>query len=137
MEIKLTHDATPALLGALNGLAGALRGITPTSQPVAVELTAPAAGIPATPAAAAPAPTPEPAAPVEPSPAAAPAAAPIPYTVPQINEACRPMIDADRTKMYELQRIIREQFGAQTLLDVPPERLGEFVQIIRGMGAQI
>lgn len=98
------------------------------SAPAACALE-PAASVPV-PAAPAPVPTPIPATPV----ANVPVAAPPAYTLEQLSLAGRQLADAGR--MTEVQQLVA-QFGAQTMMQIPPEKYGEFATALRGMGARI
>lgn len=56
------------------------------------------------------------------------------YTLPEIQAALAPLLDAGKT--IELQQLMT-QFGVQYLGQVPEERYPELVNAIRGLGARI
>lgn len=56
------------------------------------------------------------------------------YTLPEIQEALAPLLDAG--KAVELQQLMA-QFGVQYLGEVPEDRYPELVNAIRGLGARI
>ncbi|MFC2509407.1 MAG: hypothetical protein ACFNXX_02780 [Veillonella parvula] len=56
------------------------------------------------------------------------------YTLPEIQAALAPLLDAG--KAVELQQLMA-QFGVQYLGEVPEERYPELVNAIRGLGARI
>ena len=112
-------------------------------QPNSVSMTVPNAAVQVTPtqvavtaptvnvATAAPAQT---AAPVQ-TPVIAPVSQEVKkYTLPEIQAALAPLLDAGKT--IELQQLMT-QFGVQYLGQVPEERYPELVNAIRGLGARI
>ena len=56
------------------------------------------------------------------------------YTLPEIQAALAPLLDAGKT--VELQQLMA-QFGVQYLGEVPEDRYPELVNAIRGLGARI
>ncbi len=96
----------------------------PAPAPVAVPQAAPAP-YPAAPVAPT-APAPVPTAPVPTAPTAAPA-----YTLPQLQTALAPLLDAGRAA--QVQQLVNS-FGAATLMEIPPERYGELANGIRALG---
>lgn len=131
MEIKVTVDLgekTAALLGAF---VAALSG----NKSVSVEAPASKTTI-KTPA------TPEvktevkPTAPVvEPTEAATvPTAAPT-YTLIELGNAAKAILDAGNVE--KLKALLTDQFGVKALTELAPERYGEFATAIRAMGAKI
>ena len=146
MENKITLHCPEidALVAAVNRLADALSQTSNTAPGVAapeipaVPATAPAVPMaaPVVPATIPVVPVTAPAAPVTPpapAPAAPVAAAPA-YTLEQLSLAGRQLADAGR--MADVQQLVA-QFGAQTMMQIPPERYGEFATALRGMGARI
>lgn len=153
MENKITLHCPEidALVAAVNRLADALSQTSNTAPGVAapeipaVPATAPAvpmaapvvpAAAPVVPATIPVVPVTAPAAPVTPpapAPAAPVAAAPA-YTLEQLSLAGRQLADAGR--MADVQQLVA-QFGAQTMMQIPPERYGEFATALRGKGARI
>lgn len=156
MEIRLTLDATPALLdalahmtGALAGAMGALRGLsTPaqhTQQAAAQESTAPAPIVPQqSPAAQVPAtnvvPMPAPAvrmpAPVAPPVSPAPLSEPD-YTHEQLGRAAAAYMDKAPGNQAQLINLL-QQFGVQAIthLTTPAQRTA-FANGLRGLGAKV
>lgn len=60
----------------------------------------------------------------------APTAAPS-YTLPQLQAACAPLMDAG--KGAQLQQLV-QSFGIASLMELPPERYGEFANGVRALG---
>lgn len=112
-------------------------------QPNAISMTAPNAAVQVTPTqVAVTAPTVNVAtdAPVQSAaPVQTPVTAPVSqevkkYTLPEIQAALAPLLDAGKT--VELQQLMA-QFGVQYLGEVPENRYPELVNAIRGLGARI
>lgn len=134
-KIILHIPELEALTAEIGRLANALSAPTaaPSAAPSAPPVS-PAAGTgaaPVTPLVPSVTAAPIPAAPL---PATVPTAAPPAYTLEQLSLAGRQLADAGR--MPEVQQLVA-QFGAQTLMQIPPERYGEFATALRGLGARI
>ena len=70
-----------------------------------------------------------------PAPAAAvPTAAPKQYTLPEIQAACGPLMDAG--KMNELAEVIKS-FGVASLMELPADQYGNLVIKLRALGARL
>lgn len=80
----------------------------PAAQPVQMQQTAPAAAVPT--------------------------AAPKQYTLPEIQAACGPLMDAG--KMNELAEIIKS-FGVASLMELPADQYGNLVIKLRALGARL
>ncbi|MBQ8135753.1 MAG: hypothetical protein IJ192_15360 [Clostridia bacterium] len=111
--------------------------IAPTTSSTVIP-TAPAVPVPVAPVAStAPA---IPVVPTAPNPAAAaPITTPVPtavpsYTIPQLQAAMGPLLDAG--KAPQLQQLV-QSFGVQTIMEIPPERYGEFANGIRSLGGAL
>ena len=132
MEITLAEikDLTEAIRGLTAALSAA--NIAPQARPDTVPstpVTTPAtsnAAMPTAPAAV-PVQQPQPVAAVPTSPGPA-------YTLEQLSLAARQLADAGR--MPEVQQLVA-QFGAQTMVQVPVDRYGEFATALREKGARI
>ena len=132
MEITLAEikDLTEAIRGLTAALSAA--NIAPQARPDTVPstpVTTPAtsnAAMPTAPAAV-PVQQPQPVATVPTSPGPA-------YTLEQLSLAARQLADAGR--MPEVQQLVA-QFGAQTMVQVPVDRYGEFATALREKGARI
>lgn len=152
MEITMTLTVTPTqaeqIAKLLQGVPAAdaspmemWNSAVPAPTPAPAVPTAPAAPAPyptAAPVAmpqAAPAPYPAvPVAPTAPTPVpTAPTAAPA-YTLPQLQTALAPLLDAGRAT--QVQQLVNS-FGAATLMDIPPERYGELANGIRALGGAL
>ena len=140
MEITVKLTGLDALTAAVSDLAKMMAPI-----PVAPEAPAPTptpAPAPAPTPAPAPAPTPTPApAPAPaliPTPAPAPAAVPVAkakqYTLPELQRACAPLLDAG--KGAELVTVLAK-YGAADLTKVPPEIYGALAADFRALGARL
>lgn len=143
MEITVHCPEMAQLAEALNRLGTLPSAVAPAeptpavvpgpmpSAPAAnvIVATEPRAAVPAA-VPTAPAPASVPATPVANVPVAAPSA----YTLEQLSLAGRQLADAGR--MTEVQQLVA-QFGAQTMMQIPPEKYGEFATALRGMGARI
>lgn len=150
MEITMTLTVTPTqaeqIAKLLQGVPAAdaspmemWNSAVPAPTPAPAVPTAPAAPAPyptAAPVAmpqAAPAPYPTaPTAPTAPAPAV-PTASPA-YTLPQLQTALAPLLDAGRAA--QVQQLVNS-FGAATLMDIPPERYGELANGIRTLGGAL
>ena len=53
------------------------------------------------------------------------------YTLPQLQVACAPLMDAG--KGAQLQQLV-QSFGVVSLMELPPERYGEFANGVRSLG---
>lgn len=80
----------------------------PAAQPVQMQQTAPAAAVPT--------------------------AAPKQYTLPEIQAACGPLMDAG--KMNELAEVIKS-FGVASLMELPADQYGNLVIKLRALGARL
>lgn len=145
-EIKITLDATPALVALLQGLVPAQTTAAAPANPKPVaESPVPAAPVPA--------PMPAQTGPVIPFPAqtAAPAlSAPVPaapavptaptttpgYTADQVGRAGSELISAHPEKMKDLWALLAS-YGVQAITDLKPEQLGPVATALRGMGAKL
>lgn len=63
-------------------------------------------------------------------PSAAPTSAPA-YTIEQFQTALTPLLDAG--KVAQVQQLV-QSFGVNTLMDIPPQRYGEFANGLRQLG---
>lgn len=151
VNVKITLDETPALINTLSAFTAVLQELhpdfektfgakvppavpnppvnaVPVQPPVQQQLVppAPVAPQPSIPVTA-PAPQPAPA-------AAIPTAAPKQYTLPELQAACGPLMDAG--KMDELSAII-QAFGVTSLMDLPQDKYGELAVQLRALGARL
>lgn len=151
INLKITLDETPALINTLSAFTAVLQELhpdfektfgakvppavpnppvntVPVQQPVQQQLVppAPVAPQPSIPVTA-PAPQPAPAAVI-------PTAAPKQYTLPELQAACGPLMDAG--KMDELSAII-QAFGVTSLMDLPQDKYGELAVQLRALGARL
>lgn len=125
--------------------------VPPAPAPVAPASAAPAPSAPVAPppasATPAPAPVTSSAAPVPPAsapvaPAPAPTAPTVPtaptpgYTLEQLSRAGADLTRSDPTKMAQLIALM-QQYGVQTVSQLPPEHYGAFATALRGLGATI
>lgn len=151
INLKITLDETPALINTLSAFTAVLQELHPDFEKtfgakvppavpnppvnaVPVQLPVQQQLVPPAPAAPQPsipvtAPTPQPA------PAAViPTAAPKQYTLPELQAACGPLMDAG--KMDELSAII-QAFGVTSLMDLPQNKYGELAVQLRALGARL
>lgn len=151
INLKITLDETPALINTLSAFTAVLQELhpdfektfgakvppavpnpsvnaVPVQPPVQQQLVppAPVAPQPSIPVTA-PAPQPAPAAVI-------PTAAPKQYTLPELQAACGPLMDAG--KMDELSAII-QAFGVTSLIDLPQDKYGELAVQLRALGARL
>ena len=151
INLKITLDETPALINTLSAFTAVLQELhpdfektfgakvppavpnppvnaVPVQPPVQQQLVppAPVAPQPSIPVTA-PAPQPAPAAVI-------PTAAPKQYTLPELQAACGPLMDAG--KMDELSAII-QAFGVTSLMDLPQDKYGELAVQLRALGARL
>lgn len=73
---------------------------------------------------------PAPTVPVMQQPTAAPTSAPA-YTIEQFQTALTPLLDSG--KVAQVQQLV-QSFGVNTLMDIPPQRYGEFANGLRQLG---
>lgn len=122
MEITVKLTGLDALTAAVSDLAKMMAPIpVDQEEPVAPEAPAP------TPT---PTPTPAPA----PAPAAVPVAEAKQYTLPELQRACAPLLDAG--KGAELVAVLAK-YSAADLTKVPPELYGALAADFRAMGARL
>ena len=122
-------SAITALANALSGRPAAAPEM-PAPVPVPVPASAPAPAAPVVPQAAPTPATPMPA----PAPAPVPTTAPQTYTLPQLQTACAPLLDAGRQQ--ELVAML-QSFGVQAMTQLPQDKYGAFATALRGMGAKL
>ena len=160
INLKITLDETPALINTLSAFTAVLQELHPDFEktfgakvppavpnpPVnAVPVQPPVNAVPVQPPVqqqlVPPAPVaPQPSIPVtapapQPAPAAViPTAAPKQYTLPELQAACGPLMDAG--KMDELSAII-QAFGVTSLMDLPQDKYGELAVQLRALGARL
>ncbi len=145
INVKIKLDETPELLNTLTTFCEVVRAVAPltmTAHTVA-DIPTPAAPVesrPLTPVSE-PAqvtmqpPAAQPVAMQQPAPAAAvPTAAPKQYTLPEIQAACGPLMDAG--KMNELAEVIKS-FGVASLMELPADQYGNLVIKLRALGARL
>lgn len=147
INVKIKLDETPELLNTLTTFCEVVRAVAPltmTAHKVA-DIPTPAVPIESSPLQPAPEPVkaqvtmqPSAAQPVpiqQPAPAAAvPTAAPKQYTLPEIQAACGPLMDAG--KMNELAEVIKS-FGVASLMELPADQYGNLVIKLRALGARL
>lgn len=119
-------------------LAQAIAGKTITAAPATANVPAPAPVAPITPVTPAPVP----------APATAPATAPVPvptpaiptstpkYSIDDIARAGAMLAQQGPEKLAALNGLL-QQFGLNSLVQLPQEQTAAFVQAMRGLGAQI
>lgn len=145
INVKIKLDETPELLNTLTTFCEVVRAVAPltmTAHTVA-DIPTPAAPVESRPLQ----PVSEPAqvtmqqpaaqpVPIQhPAPAAAvPTAAPKQYTLPEIQAACGPLMDAG--KMNELAEVIKS-FGVASLMELPADQYGNLVIKLRALGARL
>ena len=151
INLKITLDETPALINTLSAFTAVLQELHPDFEktfgakvppavpnpPVnAVPVQPPVQQQLVPPAPVAPQPSIPVTAPVpQPAPAAViPTAAPKHYTLPELQAACGPLMDAG--KMDELSAII-QAFGVTSLMDLPQDKYGELAVQLRALGARL
>lgn len=151
INLKITLDETPALINTLSAFTAVLQELhpdfektfgakvppavpnppvnaVPVQPPVQQQLVPPAPVAPQ-PSIPVTAPTPQPA------PAAViPTAAPKQYTLPELQAACGPLMDAG--KMDELSAVI-QAFDVTSLMDLPQDKYGELAVQLRALGARL
>lgn len=145
INVKIKLDETPELLNTLTTFCEVVRAVAPltmTAHTVA-DIPTPAAPVESSPLQPVPEPAqvtmqPPAAQPVpiqQPAPAAAvPTAAPKQYTLPEIQAACGPLMDAG--KMNELAEVIKS-FGVASLMELPADQYGNLVIKLRALGARL
>ena len=147
INLKITLDETPALINTLSAFTAVLQELHPDFEktfgakvPPAVP-NPPVNAVPVQQQLVPPAPVaPQPSIPVtapapQPAPAAViPTAAPKQYTLPELQAACGPLMDAG--KMDELSAII-QAFGVTSLMDLPQDKYGELAVQLRALGARL
>lgn len=136
IEIKVLVTA-PELAQAINNLAAAMSGSAlqtgsvPSAPPAPAAMPnpvpSPAATAPAAPPAPIPVPVPVPAVPLAATPA---------FTAEQLAHAGADLVTRHPEKAIAAQELLR-QFGAASVMELPPERYGEFATALRGLGANI
>ena len=151
INLKITLDETPALINTLSAFTAVLQELHPDFEKTFGAKVPPA--VPNPPVNAVPVPppvqqqlvppapvAPQPSIPVtapapQPAPAAAiPTAAPKQYTLPELQAACGPLMDAG--KMDELSAVI-QAFGVTSLMDLPQDKYGELAVQLRALGARL
>lgn len=141
VNVKITLEETPALINTLSAFTATLQELHPDFEKTFGIKEQPAPAPAATPVQqqlVPPAPVaPQPSIPVtapQPAPAAVPTAAPKQYTLPELQAACGPLMDAG--KMDELSAII-QAFGVTSLMDLPADKYGELAVKLRALGARL
>lgn len=142
--IKMTIEVTPEIAvkvaEILRGNESAPQNVTAASIPLTPPIQTAPVQQPIQPPAfdnAVPTQPPIPQTPVQVMPSALsvlPTAPPPEYALPQLQQACAPLMDQGRQQ--ELVGLINS-FGVPSLTQLPKERFGEFATALRGLGAQI
>lgn len=155
INVKIKLDETPELLNTLTTFCEVVRAVAPLTMTAHTVADIPTSAAPVESRPLQPVPEPaqvimqqpaaqpvamqQPAAqpvPIQhPAPAAAvPTAAPKQYTLPEIQAACGPLIDAG--KMNELAEVIKS-FGVASLMELPADQYGNLVIKLRALGARL
>lgn len=145
INVKIKLDETPELLNTLTTFCEVVRAVAPLTMTAHTVADIPTSAAPVESRPLQPVPEPaqvimqQPAAqpvPIQhPAPAAAvPTAAPKQYTLPEIQAACGPLMDAG--KMNELAEIIKS-FGVASLMELPADQYGNLVIKLRALGARL
>lgn len=155
INVKIKLDETPELLNTLTTFCEVVRAVAPLTMTAHTVADIPTSAAPVESRPLQPVPEPaqvimqqpaaqpvamqQPAAqpvPIQhPAPAAAvPTAAPKQYTLPEIQAACGPLMDAD--KMNELAEVIKS-FGVASLMELPADQYGNLVIKLRALGARL
>lgn len=145
INVKIKLDETPELLNTLTTFCEVVRAVAPLTMTAHTVADIPTSAAPVESRPLQPVPEPaqvimqQPAAqPVQmqqTAPAAAvPTAAPKQYTLPEIQAACGPLMDAG--KMNELAEIIKS-FGVASLMELPADQYGNLVIKLRALGARL
>lgn len=146
VNVKITLEETPALVNTLSAFTAVLQELHPgfektfgakeqpavsnttvNPMPVQQQLVPPASVAPQ-PAIPVTAPAPQPA------PAAVPTSAPKQYTLPEIQAACGPLMDAG--KMNDLAAVM-QSMGVASLMELPQDKYGELAVKLRALGAKL
>lgn len=127
-------EETQVQMGAVKVAPAVQQAVTPTATTTTVPNTPPVQDVQ-------PVPTTQPAQAAPVAQNTAPAASPVPtatatptYTMEQLAVAATGLIDAG--KMQDVQNTLAA-LGAQTLMDLPQEKYGEFASAIKAIGAVI
>lgn len=155
INVKIKLDETPELLNTLTTFCEVVRAVAPLTMTAHTVADIPTSAAPVESRPLQPVPEPaqvimqQPAAqpvamqppaaqpvPIQhPAPAAAvPTAAPKQYTLPEIQAACGPLMDAG--KMNELAEVIKS-FGVASLMELPADQYGNLVIKLRALGARL
>lgn len=155
INVKIKLDETPELLNTLTTFCEVVRTVAPLTMTAHTVADIPTSAAPVESRPLQPVPEPaqvimqqpaaqpvamqQPAAqpvPIQhPAPAAAvPTAAPKQYTLPEIQAACGPLMDAG--KMNELAEVIKS-FGVASLMELPADQYGNLVIKLRALGARL
>lgn len=145
INVKIKLDETPELLNTLTTFCEVVRAVAPLTMTAHTVADIPTSAAPVESRPLRPVPEPaqvimqQPAAqpvPIQhPAPAAAvPTAAPKQYTLPEIQAACGPLMDAG--KMNELAEVIKS-FGVASLMELPADQYGNLVIKLRALGARL
>lgn len=145
INVKIKLDETPELLNTLTTFCEVVRAVAPLTMTAHTVADIPTSAAPVESRPLQPVPEPaqvimqQPAAqpvPIQhPAPAAAvPTAAPKQYTLPEIQAACGPLMDAG--KMNELAEVIK-RFGVASLMELPADQYGNLVIKLRALGARL
>jgi len=134
LEINV-NIACPDILKAVDRIAELLHVGASHTEPVPAPVPVQPTPVPAPATMAAPTPTVAPATTAAPV-AAAPVAAAPSYTVAQVAKAGADLMSANPALQPALVDLIH-RYGAQTVQDIPQDKLGAFATELRQMGAKI
>ncbi len=145
INVKIKLDETPELLNTLATFCEVVKAVAPltmTAHTVA-DIPTPAAPVESRPLQ----PVPEPAQVImqqpaaqpvpiqQPAPAAAvPTAAPKQYTLPEIQAACAPLMEAGKTDQLS---DVMKSMGVNSLMELPEAKYGELAVKLRALGARL
>lgn len=59
------------------------------------------------------------------------------YKIEDLQKIVKGLLDKDMSKREDLQRLLNEGYGLKTILDLPVESYGAFIQDLKGLGADV
>ena len=59
------------------------------------------------------------------------------YTIEDLQKIVKGLLDKDMSKREDLQKLLNEGYDLKTILDLPVESYGAFIQDLKGLGADV
>lgn len=59
------------------------------------------------------------------------------YKIEDLQKIVKGLLDKDMSKREDLQKLLNEKYGLKTILDLPADSYGAFIQDLKGLGADV